>query len=77
MSAKTRNFDTALVTQLSRLKSAPLNAEIDELRLARGSMSPDEYQAALLSMMLELAATEEDIETRETELGVTEEGDER
>ena len=47
-----------------------LNAQIDELRLARDSMSADEYQTELLQKMLELAATEDDIETRERELEI-------
>jgi hypothetical protein len=47
-----------------------LNAEIDELRLARDAMSAEEYQSGLLQKMLELAATEDDIETRERELGI-------
>jgi hypothetical protein len=53
-----------------------LNAEIDELRLSRDAMAPDEYQTALLQKMLELATTEDDIENRETELGLRESGNE-
>jgi hypothetical protein len=54
-----------------------LNAEIDELRLARDRMPPDEYQTELLQKMLALAATEDDIESRERELGITDSGNER
>ena len=58
--------------ELDRLTEnrAVLNAQIDELRLARDSMSADEYQSELLQKMLELAATEDDIETRERELDI-------
>jgi hypothetical protein len=45
-----------------------LNAEIEDLRLRRDSMAPDEYQAELLNHMFELATLEEEIEQRETEL---------
>ena len=47
-----------------------LNNDIDALRLARDSMPPDEYRTELLQKMLELAATEDDIESRERDLGV-------
>lgn len=47
-----------------------LNAQIDELRLARDAMSAEEYRTELLQKMLELAATEDDIETRERELKI-------
>lgn len=58
--------------ELDRLTEnrAVLNAQIDELRLARDSMSADEYQSELLQKMLELAVTEDDIETRERELEI-------
>jgi hypothetical protein len=46
------------------------NAAIDELRLARDRMSPEEYQSALLQKLLELAATEDAIESRQKELGI-------
>ena len=45
-----------------------LNAEIEDLRLRRDSMAPDEYQAELLNHMFELATLEEEIERREAEL---------
>lgn len=47
-----------------------INSEIDALRLARDAMPPDEYRTDLLQKMLELAATEDDIEARERDLGV-------
>ena len=58
--------------ELERLAEArdALNAEIDALRLERDSMPAEEYRAELLQKMLELAATEDDIETRERELGI-------
>lgn len=45
-----------------------LNAEIEDLRLRRDSMAPDDYQSELLNNMLELATLEEEIERREAEL---------
>ena len=58
--------------ELQRLIDARdvLNGQIDELRLAREQMSPEEYQADLLQKLLQLAATEDDIEVREEELGI-------
>lgn len=58
--------------ELRRLEEArdALNSEIDELRLARDQMSAEEYQVDLLQKLLELAATEDDIEARELELGI-------
>lgn len=42
-----------------------LNAEIEDLRLARDDMAPTEYQSALLEKMLELARVEDAIEARQ------------
>lgn len=47
-----------------------LNTQIDELRLSRDQMALEDYQSELLGLMLELAATEDDIERRENELGI-------
>lgn len=47
-----------------------LNRRIDEVRLRRDSMPPDEYQAALLEQLLALAELEERIEQRRQELGL-------
>ena len=49
-------------------KRAALNGEIEVLRPRRASMTPDDYQAALLARMLELATLEEQIEQREKAL---------
>jgi len=46
-----------------------LAAEIDALRLERDSMPEEDYQAALLPKVLELARLEDAIEAREAELG--------
>ena len=46
-----------------------LNTEIDGLRQQRTAMSAEEYQSELLERMLELATLEEQIETREADLG--------
>ena len=45
-----------------------INGEIEALRLARGNMPADEYQAKLLDTMLELARLEERIEARQGEV---------
>ena len=45
-----------------------LNSDIEDLQLRRGTMPPDDYQSALLGLMLELATLEEDIERRESEI---------
>ena len=46
-----------------------LNDAIEELRLRSDQMTVNAYQAELLQLMLELAIVEENIETREQELG--------
>lgn len=55
------------LAELSARRDA-LNAEIDELRLARDNMEVDAYRAELLEQMLELARVEDAIEAREQEL---------
>ena len=45
-----------------------LNAEINELQLARDAMPADDYRSALLAKMLELARIEDAIEARQEEL---------
>lgn len=65
---RARPADTELESLIAERDA--LNNEIDELRLARDSMPPDEYRTELLQRMLELAATEDDIEARERDLGV-------
>lgn len=45
-----------------------LNAEINELRIARDDMPPAEYRSALLEKMLELARVEDAIESRQEDL---------
>ena len=59
--------DTAL-TELVAEREA-LNAEIDDLRLARDDMAAADYQSALLEKMLELARIEDAIEARQEEIG--------
>lgn len=46
-----------------------LNDAIDGLRIQSDQMTADAYQTELLQLMLELAVVEEDIESREQELG--------
>lgn len=60
---KSESDNPELRELLSRRDS--LNATIDELRLRRDQMSPDDYQSELLQNMLELATLEESIETVE------------
>jgi hypothetical protein len=69
LTAGRQSFDDNELDRLTENRDA-LNAQIDELRLARDSMSADEYQTELLQKMLELAVTEDDIETRERELDI-------
>ena len=45
-----------------------LNGQLDELRLSRDKMTVDDYQSALLQLLLELAQVENEIEAREEEL---------
>jgi hypothetical protein len=45
-----------------------LNGQLDELRLSRDKMTADDYQSALLQLLLELAQVENEIEAREEEL---------
>ncbi len=45
-----------------------LNGQLDELRLSRDQMTVDDYQSALLQLLLELAQVENEIEAREEEL---------
>jgi hypothetical protein len=59
--------DTALAGMIDDRDA--LNASIDELRLARDDMTAEDYRAALLEKMLELARLEDAIEARERELG--------
>jgi hypothetical protein len=47
-----------------------LNARIDSLRLEQENLPPADYRSALLRNMIELAETEEAIETRQRELGI-------
>lgn len=54
-----------------------LNGAIDELRLARDRMTPEEYQRQLLQKMVELATLEDRIEARERALGMGDANDER
>jgi hypothetical protein len=60
-------IDAALATLIAQRDA--LNAEIDDLRLARESMPATDYQAALLEKMLELARAEDAIEARQQEVG--------
>ena len=60
--------DDAVLTELVARREE-LNGQLDELRLSRDTMSADDYQSALLQMLLELAQTENEIEAREGELG--------
>jgi len=46
-----------------------LNGQLDEMRLSREKLSDDDYQAALLPLLLDLAQTENEIEARQKELG--------
>jgi hypothetical protein len=59
--------DTALATLIAERDA--LNAEIDDLRLAREDMPAADYQSALLEKMLELARVEDAIEARQEEAG--------
>ncbi len=59
--------DTALAELVSERDA--LNAEIEDLRMAREDMAAADYQAALLEKMLELAQVEDAIEARQEELG--------
>ena len=59
--------DTALATLIAERDS--LNAEIDDLRLAREDMPAADYQSALLEKMLELARVEDAIEARQEAMG--------
>ena len=59
--------DTAL-SELVAERNA-LNAEIEDLRLARDDMSAADYQSELLEKMLELARIEDAIEARQGEIG--------
>jgi hypothetical protein len=59
--------DTALAELVAERDA--LNAEIEELRLAREDMPASDYQSALLEKMLELARVEDAIEARQEELG--------
>lgn len=43
-------------------------ARIETLRLSRGDLSPEDYQTALLGLMLELARAEQALDDREAEL---------
>ena len=58
--------DAALERMIGRRDE--LNSDIEDLQLRRGTMPPDDYQSALLGLMLELATLEEDIERRESEI---------
>lgn len=58
--------DQALATLIAQRDA--LNAEIDDLRLAREDMPAADYQASLLEKMLELARTEDAIEARQKEV---------
>ena len=59
--------DDALLRELTTERDA-ITVRIDELRLARDDMAPEQYQQELLENMLELATAEEAIETREREI---------
>lgn len=59
--------DAALDRMIARRDE--LASDIEDLQLRRASLSADEYQSALLNLMLELATVEEEIERRESELG--------
>ena len=60
-------IEDARLTELTRGRDS-LNERIESLRLERENMDIEEYQQALLGLMLELAETEEAIEGREAEL---------
>ncbi len=60
--------DDRILSELNAERDA-LNARIDALRLEQENLAPDEYRAALLRNMIELAETEEAIEARQRELG--------
>lgn len=53
--------------ELTRTRDA-LNASIDALRLARETLTAEEYRASLLEQMLELARLEDAIERREQDI---------
>ncbi len=61
-------IEDARLTELTRSRES-LSGRIESLRLERENMDMEEYQQALLDLMLELAETEEAIEGREAELG--------
>lgn len=54
--------------ELTRLlaRRDALNADIEDLRVQRDSMTAEAYQSALLERMLELATLEDEIESRES-----------
>ena len=47
------------------------SARIETLRLSRGDLSAEDYQTALLGLMLELARAEQALDDREAELDAT------
>nr|MDJ0906560.1 hypothetical protein [Woeseiaceae bacterium] len=61
-----RVADTALAELVAEREA--LNAEIEDLRLARDDMAAADYQSALLDRMLELARIEDAIEARREEI---------
>jgi hypothetical protein len=65
--SRTSQDDDVLAELIARREA--LNSQLDELRLSRDAMSAEDYQAALLQKLLELAQTENEIEAREGELG--------
>ena len=65
--SRTSQDDDVLAELIARREA--LNGQLDELRLSRDAMPADDYQAALLQKLLELAQTENEIEAREGELG--------
>ena len=65
--SRPRQDDDALTDLIARRYF--LNGQLDELRLSRDKVTVDDYQSMLLQLLLELAQTENEIETREEELG--------
>jgi len=61
--------DDSVLVELIKDRDA-MNARVEALRLAQEDMTAEDYRSQLLHNMVELAKTEERIETREQELGL-------
>jgi len=59
--------DDARLAELTEARDRA-SARIETLRLSRGELSPEDYQTALLGLMLELARAEQALDDREAEL---------